>query len=340
MAIKRMPVRDFVNGLIAAYNRHDGYIMGAKGQNPKKWAKNSWWFTQYTSSKQRNQALEWREKCARVWDCNGLAEGLYEDFSGVNINTKARYNYAQWCGTKGTGRIPVKNRVPGAAVFIHSSSAGYITHVGYLIEPVKKNHPEGDWYVIEARGVMYGVVRTKLYDRGWNRWGLMTKYFDYSDNSSQSVDSNVESLLGSRLLRNGSEGEDVKELQTNLIRLGYDCGKWGADGDYGDVTEIAVRSFQKDHELFADGIYGPKTHKAMSEALAAMDAVPEEPRRVTVVGGNCWVRTAPNTEGTKLGVAHAGETYSFGGQTSDDGWLLITFANQNGWISGKYGRLI
>ena len=55
MAIKRMPVKDFVNGLIAAYNRHDGYIMGAKGQNPKKWAKNSWWFTQYTSSKQRNQ---------------------------------------------------------------------------------------------------------------------------------------------------------------------------------------------------------------------------------------------------------------------------------------------
>ena len=81
-------------------------------------------------------------------------------------------------------------------------------------------------------------------------------------------------------------------------------------------------------------------HKAMSEALAAMDVVPEEPRNVTVVGGNCWVRTAPNTEGTKLGVAHAGETYSFGGQTSDDGWLLIAFVNQNGWISGKYGRLI
>ena len=168
----------------------------------------------------------------------------------------------------------------------------------------------------------------------------MTKYFDYSDNGSQSVDSNAESLLGSRLLRNGSEGEDVKELQTNLIRLGYDCGKWGTDGDYGDATEIAVRLFQKEHNLSVDGIYGPKTHKAMSEALAAMDVVPDEPRRVTVVGGNCWVRTAPNTEGTKLGVAHAGETYSFGGQTSDDGWLLIAFANQNGWISGKYGRLI
>ena len=25
----------------------DGYIMGSRGQDPKKWAKNSWWFTQY-----------------------------------------------------------------------------------------------------------------------------------------------------------------------------------------------------------------------------------------------------------------------------------------------------
>lgn len=340
MAIKRMPIGEFVNGLKAAYNRHDGYIMGSKGQDPKKWAKNSWWFTQYTSSKQHTQALYWREHAARVWDCNGLAEGLYEDFSGVNINTKARYNYAQWCSTKGTGKIPTKYRVPGAAVFIHSTSAGYITHVGYLVEPTKTGHPEGDWYVIEARGVMYGVVRTKLSERGWNRWGLMTKYFDYADNGTQSVDNTTEDLFGSRLLRNGSEGDDVKQLQTNLIRLGFDCGKWGADGEFGDSTELSVKNFQHAYGLEEDGIYGPKSHKAMEEALAKLDTPVEEPKKVYVEGGNCWVRTAPNTEGIKLGVAKAGEQFTYGGQTSDDGWYLIAYQNQNGWISGKYGRLI
>ena len=153
------------------------------------------------------------------------------------------------------------------------------------------------------------------------------------------MDSDVESLLGSRLLRNGSEGEDVKGLQTNLIRLGYDCGKWGADGDYGDATEIAVRSFQKDHGLSVDGIYGPKTHKAMSEALAAMDVVPEEPKQVEISGGNCWLRSEASTDGAKLGVVHAGEIYPYAGQTSENGWLLITVSHQNGWVSGKYGKL-
>ena len=28
------------------------------------------------------------------------------------------------------------------------------------------------------------------------------------------------------------EGADVKELQTDLITLGFDCGKWGADGEF------------------------------------------------------------------------------------------------------------
>ena len=91
MPIKRMPIGQFVTELEAALNRKDGYIMGSRGQNPKKWSKDSWWFTQYSGS-QKVKALYWREHAARVWDCNGLAEGIYEDFSGVNINTKARFN--------------------------------------------------------------------------------------------------------------------------------------------------------------------------------------------------------------------------------------------------------
>ena len=334
MSIKRMPISQFVEELKAAQQRKDGYIMGAKGQDPKKWAVTSWWYTQYTGQ-QKEKALYWREHAARVWDCNGMAEGIYEDFSGVNVNTKARFNYAEWCSPKGTGDIPAQHRVPGAAVFIHSSSAGYITHVGYLVEPVKAGDAAGDWWVIEARGVMYGVVKTKLSARGWNRWGLMTKYFDYGDAAqAQPV------RLGDRTLKNGSEGEDVRELQSALIRLGYDCGRWGADGDFGDATEQAVELFQRTHGLSADGIYGPLTHAELTGALAALDTAPEaQPKRVRIVGGNCWVRTAPNTGGEKLGVASAGTVYAYGGQTAENGWNLIDYNNTNGWVSGKYSQL-
>lgn len=219
MSIRRVAIKDFVSDLKAAEKRRDGYIMGSRGQNPKKWAKNSWWFTQYSGA-QKAKALYWRENAQRVWDCNGLAEGIYEDHTGVNINTKARFNYAQWCNVKGEGAIPAKYRVPGAAVFIHSASKGYITHVGYLVEPIKADDPAGDWWVIEARGVMYGVVKTRLSGRGWNRWGLMQKYFDYGDMpekqpknikiTGESVNVRADPGTGGRVLGVAHKGDELE----------------------------------------------------------------------------------------------------------------------------------
>lgn len=335
MAIKRMPIGIFVEGLILAEQCKDGYIMGARGQNPRKWSENSWWFTQYDDDKDRyNKAIYWRNNAERVWDCNGLAEGLYEEYTGVNINTKARYNYSDWCGIKGTGTIPVEYRVPGAAVFVHSASSGYITHVGYLEKPVDPSDPSGDWYIIEARGVMYGVVRTKLNtkSRGWNRWGLMTKYFDYENTEIESS--------GFKTLRNGCEGEDVKKLQESLVRLGYDCGKYGADGDFGDATEAALCKFQKDKNLTVNGVYNSQTAKALEAALEGLDATVENPTTVKIVGGQCYIRSEPNISGEKIATAKENSTHKFAGKISDNGWIAILYKNKTCWVSGKYGRLM
>jgi peptidoglycan hydrolase-like protein with peptidoglycan-binding domain len=64
-------------------------------------------------------------------------------------------------------------------------------------------------------------------------------------------------------LRRGSKGEAVKELQTELIKRGYDLGSYGADGSFGKATEAAVKAFQKDRGLTADGICGEKTWEAL-----------------------------------------------------------------------------
>lgn len=143
--------------------------------------------------------------------------------------------------------------------------------------------------------------------------------------------------LGERTLKNGMEGQDVKTLQSYLIDLDYDCGKWGADGDFGDSTEIAVRNFQDDNNLSVDGMYGPKTHKAMLKAIEADKAAS---RNVIIRGGNCYVRPAPNTSGEPLGVAKCGEVLPYGGQTANNGWHLVEYRNQNGWVSGRYGKML
>ena len=348
----RVPSLVLAGDLGAAYERRDGYIMCATGQDPKKWAANSWWFTQYDKNpKQKAKALYWREHAARVWDCNGLAEGIYKDHTGVDINTKARYNYAQWCGVKGSGVIPAKYRVPGAAVFWSSEpssnpAASNIHHVAYLYKPVVEGKPEGDWYLIEARGVMYGVVKTTLLSRKPNFWGLMTKYFDYEATKAIETPTVIETTfvdrqLGDRLLKNGCEGEDVKEMQEGLIRLGYDCGKWGADGDFGDATEMAVRRFQIHSGLAVDGIFGPKSLAALQAALVALETpVETEPHYVVIEGGNCYIRMEPNTGADIRGVAHEGSKLPYAGETSEEGWPKVIYRDKPGWVSGKYGRVI
>ena len=68
-------------------------------------------------------------------------------------------------------------------------------------------------------------------------------------------------LLGNRTLRKGSKGDDVRELQRGLIKMGFSVGKWGADGDFGGSTKNAVMAFQKKYGLTPDGVFGPKSYE-------------------------------------------------------------------------------
>ena len=60
----------------------------------------------------------------------------------------------------------------------------------------------------------------------------------------------------------GSKGEDVKNLQKKLNKLGYrdSSGKeLVCDGVFGKNTEYALKKFQKKMSLVTDGIAGPAT---------------------------------------------------------------------------------
>lgn len=66
-------------------------------------------------------------------------------------------------------------------------------------------------------------------------------------------------------LRKGDNGGEIKDLQKLLISLGYDLGKAGADGKFGDKTEAAVKNFQKKNELVIDGVVGKRTWAKLLE---------------------------------------------------------------------------
>jgi N-acetylmuramoyl-L-alanine amidase len=73
--------------------------------------------------------------------------------------------------------------------------------------------------------------------------------------------------LGDRILsyavRHPYVGDDVVSLQQRLIDMGFDCGR--ADGVFGSRTENALRDFQRNVGLPADGTCGPATLRALRQ---------------------------------------------------------------------------
>ena len=78
-------------------------------------------------------------------------------------------------------------------------------------------------------------------------------------------------IVEAAVLRQGSTGGEVKEVQRRLKQWGYYSG--AVDGIFGSGTRAAVVSFQKKNGLTADGVVGKATYAAlgMNESYNALN---------------------------------------------------------------------
>lgn len=149
-------------------------------------------------------------------------------------------------------------------------------------------------------------------------------------------------------LRRGDYGTAVTALQKLLLKWDKAClPKCGADGDFGGETERTVKDFQSCHDLPITGVYDEKTRELLTSMYDEPGAEPPTPapavQQVEITGGTVNVRSAPGTKGKDIGDVHKGEKYQYGGLTAEvDGrdWYLIDWHNTNGWVSGKFARLV
>ncbi len=219
----------------------------------------------YTSSRmpQYKADVAAGKKCC---DCVGLIKGYYwarEDGTqqyGLD-GRPDKGAEGMFSAAKVKGKISTLPEIPGLLLY----SPG---HVGVYI---------GGGYAIEARGFNYGVVKTKVSQRSWTHW-YQCPYIDYITSApTEPIPSHEESETpplsehttdtarqlqyrkGVKMLR----GEDVAQVQSRLIELGFQPGK--ADGVYGPVTEAAVKAFQARTDISVDGIVGPVTRAELKK---------------------------------------------------------------------------
>lgn len=109
---------------------------------------------------------------------------------------------------------------------------------------------------------------------------------------SPSTGTQPSNSIPTRLLKLGSRGEDVKQLQNRLNQLGFSCG--AADGIFGNATRTAVINFQRANGLAADGIAGPAT---LGKLFGSTPPKNQNPPAENPSGGN-----PPSSESPRGGV--------------------------------------
>lgn len=250
-----------------------GYIWGTAGE---LWTAAKQKELERTTDADREQGRKYGSKWIghRVADCSGLFKWAFKQLGGYMYHG-SNTMWLKYCTAKGEmrngKRTDGKPLLPGTAVFTYNKKDGKRGHVGLYI---------GDGWVIEAQGTKAGVVKTKVTASKWVEWGEL-KGVDYSGTAPEPAPD--PGPANRPTIRKGNRNVYVKEMQTMLDRLGYSLGICGVDGDFGAATEKAVKEFQRDHRLDQDGVCGPKTWAALTEAAGKLDGKPaEEPERYTV----------------------------------------------------------
>ena len=154
---------------------------------------------------------------------------------------------------KEKGQLHTSPKV-GDQIFFYGSKKSDIAHTG-LVYAVDKSYV----YTIEGNtssksGVVAngGCVAKKKYKLNYSRIAGYGRP-KYDEEVKETVEVTVETL------KKGSKSDNVKALQILLIGYGFDCGKYGTDGDFGSATDEAVCKYQKSKGLTVDGIVGEKT---------------------------------------------------------------------------------
>ena len=164
-------------------------------------------------------------------DCVGLIKAAYWTDPAGKI--KYRYNNRLDLSANGMyntaaekGKLSTMPEIPGVGVH-------YNGHIGVYI---------GNGEVIEARGVDYGVVKTRINDRPWLHW-LKIPYIAY--------DAEGEGIM----LKKGMRSDDVALWQKWLMTWNNEAlPVHGIDSDYGSETEEWTNRFLESLNMTKDGI--------------------------------------------------------------------------------------
>ena len=214
--------------------------------------------------------------------------GLDKALEHWHMNKKTYVGYNCF-STYNTFPSSKRSKTPklGAVVIFTQSHAGRVVSInGNTFTTIEGNTSPAAY---DRNG---GMVAKKTYNVNDSKIkGFLLIDYDTSLSSSTTQSSSTSNTA----LQKGSSGSAVKTMQIMLIACGYSCGNAGADGDFGDGTLKALKAFQKDVSLVADGIYGSASKTALQAKYKAVMASQTSNTEGNVAKGQRWLNTNYST---------------------------------------------
>ena len=169
-------------------------------------------------------------------------------------------------------RLRPENKVGSHAKGANSNSIGICFEGAYMTETMPDEQKEAGKELVAYLKEKYGISKVQRHSDVYPTSCPGTNFpFDEiagasgkdKDNSGNKNNSNNNS---STLLKVGSRGAAVQDVQKKLVALGYNVGSTGADGVFGNATKNAVIKFQGSVRISKDGIVGSQTLAKLNEA--------------------------------------------------------------------------
>jgi|GEM_PF-3538521 len=193
------------------------------------------------------------------WDCAEFVSWCVFQASGILFGTQPRNDpvradaftgfWAEQARAAGcTVRVAEAAVIPGA-ILLRFPRQGAIGHIVFC---------DGRGCTVEAHSSKTGVIAHTISARRWDTGVLVPgiRYFRTGDPVLVAAPAGI-----IRLTEPLTKTDLVEKVQRRLARLGFAPGS--ADGVYGPQTAHAVRQFQADRGLVADGEVGPATLEAL-----------------------------------------------------------------------------
>lgn len=238
------------------------YVFGARGQYCTPANRRARYSPEHETIKSKCQNFDGDKTCSgckwypgnqrtRFFDCRGFTYWVLKAVYGWELmGAGATTQWTNADNWKAKGTIDTVPEDVLVCLFVQKGSKMEHTGFGFRGETVEC-----------SSGVQHFTTRNKK----WTHWGVPKCIGGEVPEPTPGTDKPT--------LRKGDKGEYVTLAQTELIRHGYSCGSSGADGKFGANTEKALKKFQQEHGLAADGVCGKKTWAKLDETEIEMYTV-------------------------------------------------------------------